>query len=345
MSLLITILLVSVILITVVSFTSYLPIGLVDMIPFIKPRKDFKHESAGKAPDYSSGKSWFLFSIDDASHKDADVFFVHRTTFLSAGAWNGSINGFLQNITDMAYSVNIQTEIFRDVARIFAPKYRQATLFSFYDKNDNGEKALDLAYQDVKNAFLYYLKYKNKNRPIILVGHSQGTFHLERLMKEFFDNDELLRERLVCAYLASMPIKKNLFRNIPASENAGDTCCYLSWSTFGVHAYPLYFKGQYDDALCTNPLTWKNNDTKVISKEFHKGSVTFYFNVHTKRKVSAYVEKGVVHISNPGLGFFRLRKKDYVASDFHIFYGNIKENVKIRVKNYILKKQCLENTI
>ena len=38
------------------------------------------------------------------------------------------------------------------------------------------KKAGVVAYQDIKSAFEYYLKYFNKGRPIIHNGHNQGAF-------------------------------------------------------------------------------------------------------------------------------------------------------------------------
>jgi len=60
------------------------------------------------------------------------------------------------------------------------------------------QKNLELAYQDVKTAFEYYLKNWNQDRPIIIASHSQGSVHAQRLLKEFFE-DKPLAKQLVAA--------------------------------------------------------------------------------------------------------------------------------------------------
>lgn len=316
------------------------PLALVDMIPFIKITKSFTDDLTGKETiDYSKKENWYVNTAHKGIDQKADVFFVHRTTFLSRQAWNSEISKSSLDKTTYTYAVKIQTRIFEGIANIYAPKYRQATLYSFYDKseNNNGQKALDKAYKDVKNSFLYYLKTYHNERPIILAGHSQGTFHLQRLLLELFDENPALRKKLICAYLVAMPIGKHLYQHIFPSRIKDDINCYVSWSTFGKNAYPLYFKGQYDDALCTNPISWEHNSTVQTSKNKHKGAYTYYFNIHVKNKVQVYVHKGVLQISRLGLGFFKLRKRDYVPMDYHIFYDNIRENVQQRITTYYKK--------
>ena len=46
----------------------------------------------------------------------------------------------------------------------------------------------------------------NKGRPFIIAGHSQGTNHAERLLKEVILVDEKMSYQLKLAYLLGMPI-------------------------------------------------------------------------------------------------------------------------------------------
>lgn len=310
------------------------PIGLVDMIPWIRVKMPFSKEKSPKEPDYSSLKNWFVRSNRKSQVSTADVFFVHRTTYLNGKRWNAPMYNKWLNWITYLFSVKIQVRIFNGLANAYAPKYRQATLYSFYDEADNGKKALDLAYEDIRNAFLHYLEHHHKGNAIILAGHSQGTVHLQRLLEEFFDSNEELRKKLVCAYLVAMPIGKNMFQNIFPSNGKDDIHCYVSWSTFGRNSFPRYFVGQYDQALCTNPINWEHNTVSVTSKKAHKGGYTYYFNFWTKHKVKVYVKNGVLQINPLHLGFFSLWKKDYVTMDYHLFFANIQENVAQRLVRY-----------
>ena len=67
----------------------------------------------------------------------------------------------------------------------------------FFDKNDNGQKALDVAYTDIENAFDYFIKKYNKNNPFIIAGHSQGALHANRLINRRIDNREI-QKRFIC---------------------------------------------------------------------------------------------------------------------------------------------------
>lgn len=51
--------------------------------------------------------------------------------------------------------------------------------------------SFDLAYTDVLAAFRNYLANDNQGRGFVLVGHSQGAFHLSRLVKEEIDGKPL----------------------------------------------------------------------------------------------------------------------------------------------------------
>src|SRR5512139_1181819 len=92
------------------------------------------------------------------------------------------------------------------IARIYAPRFREAHISNYFTKDTIAAlKAFDLAFQDVKKAFEYYLNNYNHGRPIIIASHSQGTTHALRLLKEYFE-DKPLYNQLVAAYLVGMPI-------------------------------------------------------------------------------------------------------------------------------------------
>ncbi|MDR2408318.1 MAG: DUF3089 domain-containing protein [Bacteroidales bacterium] len=310
----------------------HLPFGLIDLIPIIIPQK--KNISVvNNRIDYTDDKSWFFIHKKiKLNDKGIDTFFVHRTTYLCKNEWNATINDNILNYMTKKYSIEPQKRIFDEFGRFFAPKYRQATLYSFYDESNNGKFALDLAYMDVKDSFDYYLNNYNNGRGIILVGHSQGTYHLCQIIKDFFDNDDYLRTKLVCAYIPSMPVKKDIFRSISPSNNYNDISCFVSWSSFGEGACPRYFKDKYKDSFCINPVTWESVNSK--QSIVHLGAKSYYFNIYRKLNINIYINNGFLNISNPGIGFPFLKFKDYVMVDFHLFHFNIKQNVGERIKHF-----------
>ncbi|OON67986.1 DUF3089 domain-containing protein [Hymenobacter sp. CRA2] len=190
-------------------------------IKVLSPVRSYEHYTLPPAPDYSRPESWSALPTlkdsadavprhsglrDQQATAAADVFFVHMTTRVTPYGWNASItNPLINRLTDQ-FSVRPQASVFNAAARVYAPRYRQATLYSFFDSTANSHQALALAYSDVRAAFIYFLQHYNHNRPIILAGHSQGTYHAQRLLREFFDQDSSLRKRLVAAYLVGLKV-------------------------------------------------------------------------------------------------------------------------------------------
>src|SRR5690606_30201724 len=135
-----------------------------------------------------------------------------------------------------------------------------------------GDRALEMAYQDVKAAFQYYLQYYNQDRPFILAAHSQGTIHAGRLIKEFVEEKDL-EKQLIAAYLIGMPVPKNYFNDLKVCENPDDTDCFVSWNTFADGFYPkTYEKMGYENSVCVNPITWTTNDLEA-NRKLNKGGV------------------------------------------------------------------------
>jgi len=241
--------------------------------------------------DYSLAENWAALPLkkdqadktpvfemkDEQDTAKVDVFFIHPTSYLSGIKWNANIDNFLINERTDVGSIMNQASVFNGSCRVYAPRYRQAILRSFYPIYEKrGKEALDFAYQDVKRAFEYYLEHYNNGRPFIIASHSQDTRHAVRLIQEFIDGKPL-QKQLVTAYLIGFAVKCTDFHQIPLCEQEGQTDCFIAWNTFKWGAKDVIREGFYDDACCVNPLNWKADDSYASEKE-HKGSVPFTFN-------------------------------------------------------------------
>lgn len=262
-----------------------------------------------------------------------DVFFLHPTTFTDpsrTGEFNAPIDDDSINRKTDYGSIMYQASVFNGDARVFAPRYRQAHLGMYYYKDTaRALQAFDTAYSDVRRAFMYYLA-QNPGRPIIIASHSQGTTHAIRLLKEFLDTTNL-KNRLVVAYLLGIPVNKNEYQNIPLCKDSLQTGCYVSWRTYRRGVPGSGYKTD-SNAAVINPLTW-SADTLYASRKLHRGAVLYKFNKTVKKPNDAQVHGNILWISRPKFaGGFLYKAKNYHAGDYNLFYLNIREDVRRRIR-------------
>ena len=156
---------------------------------------------------------------------------------------------------------------FGSVCRTFAPLYRQVTLTALRagiaGKNMNPDR--DLGYNDVKAAWTDYLARDNKGRGVVLIGHSQGSGVLTRLIKDEIDGKPVQR-RIVSALLVgtSLPVPKGkdvggAFKAMPLCRSASQTGCVVTYASFRATSPPpansRFGKaaGEGMESACTNP--------------------------------------------------------------------------------------------
>ena len=313
-----------------------------------KPAYQFK-SSDGK-PDYSDMHYWaahpWKWDPSDsvpkplrknyAKDSSADVFFIYPTTLISPkdDRWNAPIDdAFINAKTDYS-TILYQASAFNEQCRIFAPRYRQANLKAFYtaDKT-NAYQAFELAYSDIKIAFEYYLQHYNNGRPVIIAAHSQGTVHAGRLLKEFFEGKPLYN-KLICAYLIGMPTPENYFTSIPSCKDSLATGCFVGWRSFHKDYTAAFISKEKFKSIVTNPLLW-NSNTTYAPAALNEGGVLKNFNKVTTKVVDAQIHENVLWTSKPKFfGNIFLTKKNYHIADINMFYMNIAENVKTRIKMF-----------
>lgn len=133
------------------------------------------------------------------------------------------------------FVVSAQFARFGSVCRTFAPIYRQVTLTALRGFMTGRPIPADreLGYGDVKAAWDWYLKHENKGRGVILIGHSQGSGVLQRLIKEEIDGKPA-GKLLVSAMLigTNVPVIGGKFGGIPVCASADQTGCLISFVSF-----------------------------------------------------------------------------------------------------------------
>ena len=289
----------------------------------------FKLDSADLIPDSS-----FMDKQDLAG---VDVFFLHPTTYTGQKGhkyWNAPmLDPELIEKTD-ATTIRHQASIFNGVGKVFAPRYRQAHLHAYFTKNkQDARKAFDLAYVDVRAAFLQYLNSWNQGRPIIIASHSQGSTHAIRLMEEFFDGKEL-QGKLVVAYLVGMPVTAGKFDQIPLCQTPTDVECYCSWRTFkSGHTPKKHLTG--DSIAVTNPLTWQTSPT-YADHLLNQGGVLRNFHGGTWPNLTdARINNGILWARKPKFpGSFLMLFKNYHVADYNLYWVNVRLNAQQRWQAY-----------
>ncbi len=309
-----------------------------------KPSVPFEYSRQFPVTDYSLEKNWaalpnksdYADLTPDPSIKDMqadapiDVFFLHPTSYTGQkgdSLWNAPVDDPNINARTNKGAIQNQATIFNGVGRVFAPYYRQAHLDVYYSKDlVSARKALDVAYEDVRAAFRYFIEHQNDGRPFIIAAHSQGTTHAIRLINEEIENTNI-RNRLVVAYLVGIPIKKTQFPSIAPCEKPYDTGCICSWRTFEKSYVPKY---KVDNMLVTNPLSWETNENYVPSSE-NKGAVYQKFKLNKKALADAQIRGSILLVTKPKFpGSFLIRRKNYHVGDYNLFWMNVRENAKLR---------------
>jgi hypothetical protein len=271
----------------------------------------------------------------------ADVFFLHPTTLTSkrqAHIRNASLLDDSINLKTDYSSILYQATAFNKYAQVYAPRYRQAHINNYYVADRaTTQQYFEIAYQDVKKAFEYYLQHHNNGKPIIIASHSQGTEHAARLLLEYFENKPL-QKQLVAAYLIGMPIRENVFTVIPACETPEQVGCVCSWRTMKSYHETRYMQKETFKSIVTNPLTF-TRATGFVARSNNKGSILQNFNVIVPKVTGAEVSSKALF--TPKLHFkgsIFFRTKNYHVGDINLFYMNIRENAGERLKSFLKEK-------
>jgi hypothetical protein len=284
----------------------------------------------------------------------ASVFFIHPTSYLQTAHWNAPLDDGESQWRARLF-VQSQASVFNGVADIWAPKYRQATFGAFLTTKADAEKALAFAYRDVATAFDAFLKQVPADRPIILAGHSQGSFHLLRLLHERIKGSPE-QGRIAAAYLIGWPISPTVDMPqlpFPACSRAGQAQCIVSWSSFAEPADPAMIVDTWEASsgldgrpregstmLCVNPLTGNAGDAAEASA--NRGTLIPNDELTDAEFVTGAIparcdERGFLLIgsSPPEMGPYVLPGNNYHVYDYTLFWANARADAEARLATFL----------
>ncbi len=200
-----------------------------------------------------------------AADPPVDCFYVYPTVSNDSAAYSDMAPG-----EEEKRAALVQAARFRAACRLFVPTYRQLTMTAVRAVAGGAKVpggALDHGrnYDDILAAWRAYLRNDNKGRGVVLIGHSQGSVILKRLIAEEIDGRPA-RKLLVSAILAGnldLTVKTGSdrggsFSSVPLCRGARQTGCVIAWSSYAEDddAAARVFGGGAragETAACVNP--------------------------------------------------------------------------------------------
>ena len=297
---------------------------------------------------YAQAENWAYLETEKVA--DADVFFICPTVY--AGG-EDSFNMSMADETtkrDFLGAVNMEKGIYEEDTRFFAPYYRQVGLYVYQLPAQERESYLELAYEDVKDAFTYYLEHYNQGQPIILAGFSQGADMSLRLLKDCFADEEV-NDLLVACYAIGWRITQEEMAEYPHLRFAtgeDDTGVIVSFNSEAEGVADSLMIPAGTRTLAINPLNWKTDGTPAGKEENLGACFTDYSGsivTEIPQLTGAYLDtqRGALKVTDvtpeeypPGLAIFS--DGVYHLYDYQFFYRNLQENVAVRLNAYLAEQ-------
>ena len=292
---------------------------------------------------------------DTAAKGNAAIFFIHPTSFIQPlpQSWNASPDDAVTNDRAKLF-VQGQASPFSNAGDIWAPRYRQASFGAFLTTQPEAQKALDAAYADIAQAWDAFVTGIAPDRAIIVVGHSQGSVHLLRLLRDRIAGQPVAK-RIAAAYVIGWPVSIETdlpALGLPACATADQPGCILSWQSFAEPADTTQIAAVYDGTtgftgksrrgtkmLCTNPLTGVPDSSANAAANL--GATIPSADLKTATLEAGTIparcdERGFLLIGGPpkGISAYVLPGNNYHVFDFSLFWSNIRADAGRRLATF-----------
>lgn len=305
--------------------------------------------ASAQEPDYNNTAAWAYWRVGE--NKAVDLFIVCPTVDLGTdGHTNMSLTD--ENIKgNFTGALNMQRGIYEKNCRMYAPYYRQATLADYTLPRQDAAAYFDLAYSDVRAAFLYYMHHENNGRPFVLSGFSQGAEMCLRLLKEF-GNEDFVKDNMVACYAIGWrftPQEAAEYPYIQPAKCADDLGKVIIFNSEAPEVTSSAIVPEGLKTFAINPLTWSCSSQKA-PKTLNAGACFTDYSGAVVREVpqltGCYIdsERGTLKVTDvdkkefvPGLPLFS--EGVYHIYDYQFFYRNLQQNVNLRIKTFMEERQ------
>ena len=352
------------------------------------PDHAFGEKPLPLAPDYSVRSNWAGWPDKDSpverlplsespvpfEERPAAAFFLHPTTFGSSETYVQPMDHEETNRDTDLGTISIQATAFNKCCAVYAPRYRQSSLP--YPEEGVGEKIFEIGYSDVRNAFLYFLDEIGDTKPFVLASHSQGSFHMLRLVIDEISGTEL-RDRLIAVYAIGHSLPEEIINNMPdinICESSLALGCFITWDSYRGDREPVEFMQSagereplwngtdysgYESTkkICVNPITW-TTDASLSKKSDHLGALPAskqddYGSLEAplpelvKNDIAVYCgndESNWLFVNGDRderlktQGFFGFLEGNLHGYDYQYYWANIRQNAKDRADHFVLLK-------
>ena len=328
----------------------------------LDPRQPYPTYRPPAAPDYANPSAWLIRPADPLrptpGDPAADVFFIHPTAYPGGREWNEPIHDRRSEAVLQRVVLPNYAGPFQRVGRVFAPRYRAASLFAYLTLRDDARDARRFAYGDVRRAFDAMLAQDAPGRPLVIAGMGQGGSMALRLVQERIAHDPAVLKRVAAIYLMDTVVSTD---SLPATgplsacrarDEAG---CTVAWAAVPADdlrrgrrrlARALVWTpdGRLADlgaraVLCVNPLTGSLDEPAATAKASHGAANATGLEWGARpaflaHEVSAVCQEGLLQVSAPlapslqPTGGWLLGRK---LAPFNLFYADIEADAQARV--------------
>jgi hypothetical protein len=330
---------------------------------YLDPKIPFQIYHPPQAPDYTRADGWYLnpgLARYYADPRKVDVFFVHGTSYNGGDQWLGST-------TSNAISAEIQriqlpnyAGPFAIMGNVYAPKYRQGSLFTQLTLKEDSREARQFAYRDVNAAFAEFLKVRQGGRGFVIVGLEQGGVLASRLIRDVVANDPNLKSQLVAAYFLETLVPESQFGTAsptPVCLSRKQFGCVVSYVSINsgrpdvalqVLQKAVYWQGEImqpmgsQKGVCVNPLSGIASNDEVDTRHSLGATNATGLEWGTEpalsvRKVSAHCLGGLLFVDKPRSPAFKddgTWEDQRKVNSYNLFYGDLQADIQTRWQLY-----------
>lgn len=278
------------------------------------------------APDYSQNNMWFTILDNDQS--GVDVFYIPSTWEFDWFTKDSVVCHYAditnqQHLDNMSIEMRKVADYMADGNRFYSPFYRHITLDTWATLNEDTIQSRynKVSFNDVQQAFNYFLNNFNQQRPFILAGFSQGGKSVVELMKTMPDE---AKNRMVAAYVLGYKVTADDIAAAPwicaakDSIDTGVTICYNSVSDVKF-TKNILCKG---NVMCINPVNWRTDGTPATLHDTITVTLDTQYKVLVLEGFDGSYLPNILDIINVG---------DYHGIEPWVYSECLRKNIKQRI--------------